>query len=160
VWAAGFTSWRLAALLAAGIGATEYVDSGRAGAHNSFVQAYVELGLWGGHVCLWRPCATAARMRTAPPAVRRRVPPAGSRRSPVTARHGHRLWAPACSRCSRNYIVPTYLLCLACRSYLAMVRPDPPPRFRLSRLGQQTTAARDGGLFFEAFTQLAGQLGQ
>jgi O-antigen ligase len=142
-----------------GLGAGEYVEEAGLAAHNSFVQAYVELGLFGGSA-FFVAFLSAARMLYR---LRREGRPP---RSPRLAVFPPYLLAAVVGYCggmfslSRNYVVPTYLCLGIAEAYLALAMPKPPPEFRVSRtwLTQTALLGVGGLLFLKFFTQLMGNL--
>ena len=162
LWAEGIAAMtRSPSLWLTGIGADEYVNEVGMVAHNSFVHAYVELGLLGGTLFLAGFVLAARMLYRLRPAIRPALPPNVAAFAPF-------LLAIVVGYCggmfslSRNYIVPTYLCLGVAASYLAMVLPNPPAPYRLSPVWvKQTALIGIGGLvFLKAFTQLAGNLGQ
>jgi putative inorganic carbon (HCO3(-)) transporter len=164
LWAEGFAVLTRSPLwMLTGIGAGEYASENEGGrvAHNSFVQAYVELGLFGGTLFLVAFFLAARMLYRLCQPLRTPLP----RRLAVFPPF---LLAAVVGYCggmyslSRNYIVPTYLCLGLAASYLAMALPEPPARYRLSAvwLKQTVLIGLGGFVFLKFFTQVAGALGK
>lgn len=103
-----------------GIGAGEYADEVGQVAHNSFVHAYVELGLVGGSLYLAAFVAAGValyRIRPANPLL------AALRPFVLAILVGY---AGGTFSLSRNYVVPTYLVLGLADAYLRTAVPYPP----------------------------------
>ena len=144
-----------------GIGAGRFAEEMGLVAHNSFVHAYVELGLLGGSLFLVA-FVTAARMLHRLSALPQSAVPPALRYFPPM------LLAMLVGYCggmyslSRNYVVPTYLCLGLADAYLAMAIAEPPDEFRLSRtwIKQAIFLGVGGLIFLKLFTQVFGSLGQ
>jgi hypothetical protein len=161
LWADGFSAlFRSPFFVPTGIGVEQYVEETNQVAHNSFVHAYVEMGLLGGTLflgaflmALWmlwdlrrfEDRIASLELRAARPYVMAMV--AG--------------YCGGMYSLSRNYIVPTYMSLGIATAYLAMAMPDPPARFRVSRTWAVRLALIGilGLVFLKFFTQFAGALG-
>ena len=162
LWAAGLSElFSKPAYIVTGIGTGEYSDAaGGQVAHNSFVHAYVELGMLGGTLFL-TGFALAIRMLYAlRPVDHPVVSPEFAKTLPFVMAM---IVAGAAGMysLSRNYQVPTYMYLAIAESFLLMAMPAPPAAFRVSQTWvKQTTALGVGGLvFLKLFTQFAGSLG-
>lgn len=162
LWAEGFaTLMRSPYWWLTGIGAGEYVTEVDQVAHNSFVHAYVELGLLGGTFFLVAFTLAARALYRLCPVSHPRIPRRLAAFAPF-------LFAMVVGYCggmyslSRNYIVPTYLCLGVAASYCAMAWPEPPPQYRVSPvwLKQSVLIGLGGVAFLKFFTQMAGSLGQ
>ena len=115
-----------------GIGPNNYMDYAPQVAHNSFVHAYVEVGLLGGGmffaafyfaaVGLWR---VGRNTRLAPPTPFSRALP-----FVFGMLAGYAGGAYSLSRC---YVLPTYLALGIAQTYLILAEPNPPPDGRVDR---------------------------
>jgi putative inorganic carbon (HCO3(-)) transporter len=133
-----------------GIGAGEYADEVGQVAHNSFVHAYVELGLLGGSLYLAAFVAAGValyRVRPAHPLL------AGLRPFVLAILVGY---AGGTFSLSRNYVVPTYLALGLADAYLRVAVPFPPPAAGLSwrMVGRLLVLGAAGLLFLRVLTQL------
>jgi hypothetical protein len=160
LWAAGLGKIASSPLMILfGIGAGQHEDVIRGSAHNSFVHAYVEMGLLGGTFFLGA-FATAAWLLV-------RV---GQKSLPKLPQELRLAWpfvmamvvgyAAGIYSLSRNYIVPTYLCLGLAASFLSMAVPNPPYEMRASkRWFMRLAIVGVGGLvFLKFFTQFAGAL--
>jgi hypothetical protein len=138
-----------------GIGAHEYLDAVGKDAHNSFVQAYVEMGLIGG--TLFAGAFFLAIVGVA------RLPRFGdfwAQDVRFTALQAFVLaivaaYAIGTFSLSRNYAVPTYLVLGLATAYLRVALPNPPDEYRLTR-GQTVRLILVGAgtlVFLKVFTQ-------
>jgi O-antigen ligase len=141
LWADGFEAFRKTPLF--GVGINRYVDEVQQVAHNSYIHAMVETGVFGGclfagmvYFAVW-PLERLIRHRAAitDPELRRLLPF-------VAAMVG--AYAAGLLALSRNYVLPTYLVLGLSAAYQQMVVCDPPlpdPKckrqfaFRLAALG-------------------------
>jgi hypothetical protein len=104
-----------------GIGPGEYVEEAGMVAHNSFVHAYVELGLLGGTLFLGAFALGAVGLYRAVPAA-----------NPTLARLRPFVlaivvgYAGGIFSLSRNYVVPTYMILGLADAYLRVALPVPP----------------------------------
>jgi O-antigen ligase len=132
IWSEGLQMLRTKPLF--GIGRGQFVEEVRHVAHNSYVQAYAEMGLFGGTLFLaafsyplWLLYRLGDKHRQA------LLSPALSRLRPflLAAFAGY---AGAMLTLSRTYIVPTYLVVGLSAVYLRLVQAQAPlPELRLSR---------------------------
>jgi hypothetical protein len=109
-----------------GLGAGEYEEWCTQVAHNSFVQSYVETGLFGGGFFI-AAFYTAGRSLW-----RVRQPPVGAAPDPFTAALPFVFgllagYAGGAFSLSRSFVLLTYLVLGIAQSYLAIVEPTPPP---------------------------------
>jgi hypothetical protein len=162
IWADGLTELlNQKSYLLTGLGAGKYIDeiSGQV-AHNSFVHAYVEMGLIGGGfflgafgLALWMTLSLKkADPAEVPPFVRDSLPYMASLLA------GYIGGMYSLSRC---YHVPTYICLGVATSYLTMAMPELPERFQVTRNWWLRLAMLSvGGLaFLKLFTQVAGAVG-
>jgi putative inorganic carbon (HCO3(-)) transporter len=124
LWAEGFSA--LMRNPVTGIGVGEYAEEMGLVAHNSFVHAYVEMGLLGGGLFL-------GAFYLAVVGLHRARPPVGSamaRLRPFVAAIvlGY---AGGIFSISRDYTVPTYLVLGLAAAYLRLAPPSPPGWYRL-----------------------------
>jgi len=160
-WAAGFGKIASSPLMTLfGIGAGQHEDVIHGSAHNSFVHAYVELGLLGGTFFLGA-FATAVWLlvrlgQAAPTKLPRELGAAWPFVVAMVVGYGCGIYS-----LSRNYIVPTYLCLGVATTFLSMAMPNPPRSARVSKLWLMRLAAVGvaGLLFLKFFTQFAGGLG-
>jgi putative inorganic carbon (hco3(-)) transporter len=154
LWAEG-----LAALVRnpiTGIGAGQYEEEMGQVAHNSFVHAFVELGIPGGILYAGMFLVAAWSLYRLP------------RHASFWA-HDHEFtalrpfvlamvvaWAAGTFSLSRNYVVPTYLVLGLATAYVSVALPDPPEEYRLSRTLAVRLVVFGLGLlvFLKLFTQL------
>ena len=108
-----------------GIGVGEYADVAGLVAHNSFVHAYVEMGLLGGSLFLAAFFLSALGLHRVKPVW---SPPLVLLRPFVFAIVIG--YAGGVFSISRNYVVPTYLVLGLAASYFQLVRPSLPLWFR------------------------------
>jgi hypothetical protein len=158
LWAEGLTELqnRFAYLLT-GIGAGEYADEFGLVAHNSYIHAYVELGLFGGTAFLAAFAWAGLLLR--------RVP-RGRDLNPVLLRAWPFVVAMCCAYAagifslSRNYVIPTYMQLGLVTCYLNLVRPMPQPDCFTQVWLQRTAGIGVAGfVFLKLFTMIAGRLG-
>jgi O-antigen ligase len=133
-----------------GIGAGEYADECGQVAHNSFVHAYVELGLVGGGLYLAAFVAAGValyRVRPADPLL------AALRPFVLAVLVGY---AGGTFSLSRNYVVPTYLVLGLADAYLRTAVPFPPPGAGLSwrTVGRFLVLGGVGFLALRSLTQV------
>jgi hypothetical protein len=161
LWAAGLSELSRAPLyLMTGIGAGLYEDTVGQVAHNSFVHAYVELGLLGGALFLVAFVLAVRVLYSLRPEARPQIPRGLAAFQPFLMAMvvGY---AAGMYSLSRNYIVPTYLCLGIAQAYLTLAMPKPPAEYRLSPVwAKQTALVGVGGLvFLKFFTQFAGSMG-
>ncbi|HET6575595.1 MAG TPA: O-antigen ligase family protein [Fimbriiglobus sp.] len=159
LWAEGLTEMqnRLTYLLT-GIGAEEYENEFGYVAHNSYIHAYVELGLFGGTAFLATFVWAGVMLR--------RVSRGDSNPGPVLLRAWPFVVAMLCAYAvgifslSRNYVIPTYMMLGLVTCYLNMTRPMPTPNC-FTRVWLQRTAGigLTGFVILRLFTMIAGRLG-
>jgi hypothetical protein len=143
-----------------GIGAEQYVEAVGQVAHNSFVHAYVELGLLGGTLFLGAFASAISllvRMRkTFLPSLPRELKVAWPFVVAMVVGYACGIFT-----LSRNYIVPTYLCLGLATSYLTMAMPNPPMSACVTRnwLMRLAVTGLVGIVFLKFFTQFAGGLG-
>ena len=161
LWALGLAEiFRSPYLTLFGIGAKEYAEAVGQDAHNSFVHAYVELGLFGGTLFLgafltafWlllrvrrnNFSTLPGELKVAWPFVMAMI--VG--------------YAAGMYSLSRNYIVPTYMCLGLASSFLTMAMPNPPYEARVTQFWLKRLALGGiaGLVFLKFFTQFAGSLG-
>jgi hypothetical protein len=159
LWAEGLSEMqnRLTYMLI-GIGAGEYENEFGHVAHNSFVHAYVELGLFGGTAFLAAFAWAGLLLR--------HVPRSGKGLNPVLLRAWPFVIAMCCAYAagifslSRNYVIPTYMLLGLVTCYLNLARPMPPPDCFTPAWLQRTAGIGVAGfVFLKLITMIAGRLG-
>jgi O-antigen ligase len=129
-------------------------------AHNSFIHAYVELGLFGGALFLaafiYAVWMLLSLNRTRPD---RGVWSLADCRPIVVAMVAG--YGAGAYSLSRNYVIPTYLCLGMVTSYLSLTIPDPPTWFQVSQkwIARIVAIGVGGLLFFKLFTQYAGVFG-
>jgi len=161
LWAAGFTElFRSPFLVLFGIGAGDFAEAIGQVAHNSFVHAYVEMGLLGGTLFLGA-FATAIWLlirlhRNGLGALPRELRSAWPFVLAMVVGYSVSIFT-----LSRNYIVPTYLCLGLAATFLSMAMPNPPSEARVSMkwLMRLTVIGIGGLVFLKFFTQFAGGLG-
>jgi hypothetical protein len=156
LWAAGLTElFNRPVYLMTGLGAGEYAAEFGQVAHNSYIHAYVDLGLFGGTAFLGAFYWAARLLRRARPA-----DPGLLRARPfVVAMFA--AYAAGIYSLSRDYVIPTYLLLALVTCYVRLAEPAPPGEFRVS-LGwaRRTAVVGLAGLVgLKLFTQFAGHMG-
>ena len=161
LWAEGLgTLFRSPFLVLFGIGAGEYAGAVGQDAHNSFVHAYVDLGLLGGTLFLGAFVLAIWMMLRLRRSDRVRLPGALKTAWPFLMAMvvGY---AAGIFSLSRNYIVPTYLCLGLAASYIAMAMPTPPSDFQVSStlFKRMAITGTVGLVFLKFFTQIAGMLG-
>jgi putative inorganic carbon (HCO3(-)) transporter len=109
-----------------GIGVMNFVDEMGLVAHNSFVHAYVELGLLGGSVFAGLFALSGTMLWS----VRPSNPLLGRLRPFVLAALIG--YAGGIFSISRNYVVPTFMILGLADAYLRVAYPHPPARYRVS----------------------------
>lgn len=138
-----------------GIGVGEYADEVGQVAHNSFVHAYVELGLLGGAFFLGAFVLGVVGLQRARPA-----DPLLARLRPfvVAILVGY---AGGIFSISRDYIVPTYLVLGVVDAYLRCAYPAPPPWLAVTRRtwGRLAAIGVVGFLGLRLLTQVLFSLG-
>ncbi len=160
LWSEGLTEIisRPTSLLT-GIGAHEFAAEFAAVAHNSFVHAYVELGLIGGSAffgafywagTLLRASATGAATAVDSEIVKARPFVVG-----MAAAYAIGIYS-----ISRNYVIPTYLLLAVVTCYARLAIPTPPEAYRVSQQWFRRTAFVGVAAFvgLVLFTRVAGRL--
>lgn len=140
-----------------GIGAGEYEPEFGHVAHNSYIHAYVELGLFGG---------TAFLAAFAWAGVMLRHVLRGGTLDPVLLRAWPFVVAMSCAYAagifslSRNYVIPTYMLLGLVTCYLNLARPKSVPGCLSLRWLRQTAGLGLAGfVILKLFTMIAGRLG-
>lgn len=137
-----------------GIGAGEYAEEVGQVAHNSFVHAYVELGLVGGGLYLAAFAAAAVglyRSRPAEPLLARLQP------FVLAILVGY---AGGTFSLSRNYVVPTYMVLGLADAYLRMADPFPAAGAVTWRMGGRLLVLGGAGLIvLRLLTQVLMTLG-
>jgi putative inorganic carbon (HCO3(-)) transporter len=161
IWADGLSEYlSQKAYVLTGLGPGQYdVEMGHV-AHNSFVHAYVELGLIGGGFFLGA-FVLAVRMMLHVKSTRAAAESTDAIRAmPFIAAilAGYCAGVYSLSRC---YVVPTYMCLGLVASYLSMVMQDVPIQFQVTgRWVRDMVLISVGGLvFLKVFTQVAGNLG-
>jgi putative inorganic carbon (HCO3(-)) transporter len=123
LWSDGFMAMKRN--LFTGIGAGEYAGECGLVAHNSFVHAYVELGLLGGALYLGAFSLAVVSTHQSRPA------------DPLLARLRPFVlavvvgYAGGTFTLSRNYVIPTYLVIGLADAYLRIAHPYSPPSHRV-----------------------------
>jgi hypothetical protein len=129
-WAEGMTTiFAQPFSILTGLGMGWFLDANGHVAHNSFIQAYVEIGLFGGGSFL---AAFYLSARTLHRLGREVIAP----RWVVQARHFAFAavvgYAVGCYSLTRNYVIPTYLVLGIASILLDRATPALPERFRVN----------------------------
>lgn len=156
IWAEGFNIvCRSPVSLALGIGVDQYVDEVGRVAHNSFVQAYVEMGFFGGALFLGAFYLAARAIQQKPedgefdkePMLRRMRPFVFAM---VIA------YAAGSYSISRNFVVPTYMILGIAAAFIAMANYDGIPewfRFDQRMVKRLAVVGAIGWIFLFLFTK-------
>jgi len=154
LWAEGLTA--LVRNPVTGIGAGQYEEEMGQVAHNSFVHAFVELGIPGGILYAGMFLVAAWSLYRLP-----RYANFWVHDEEFTALRPFVLamvvaWAAGTFSLSRNYVVPTYLVLGLATAYVSVALPDPPEEYRLNRTLVVRLILFGLGLlvFLKLFTQL------
>jgi len=139
-----------------GIGAGEYVEEVGHVAHNSFVQAFVETGLFGGTLYVGAFFLAVVGLY--------RLPREGefwNYDHEFTALRPFILaivmgYAAGTFSLSRNYVIPTYLVLGLAAAYIRIALSDPPAAFRMTRMqmARLIVVGVAAFVFLKVFTQL------
>ena len=129
-------------------------------AHNSFVHAYVEMGMIGGTLFVGAFATAALTLyhwkRLEKPRLPRELAAAWPFVLAIVAGYSVGVFS-----LSRNYFVPTYMCLGIATVFLSLTVPKPPRQFRVSQLWVKRMAIAGvlGLVFLKFFTQFAGSLG-
>lgn len=137
-----------------GIGAGTYADECGQVAHNSFVHAYVEMGLIGGGLFLAAFAIAGWGLYQARNYPSRNVHPELAKMRPfVFAMLAG--YAAGVFSLSRDYVIPTYLILGLSSAYLGMLPPQALPWYRVDGpMARRVAAGAVAGLvFLKLFTQ-------
>jgi O-antigen ligase len=145
-----------------GIGAGEFVEEVGQVAHNSFVQAYVETGLFGGTLFLCAFVFAAVGVLLIP-----RQPTFANRSATIRGLQPFVVamvvgYAAGLYSLTRNMVVPTYMTLALAATYTRIALPSVPDAYRLSpvRLRQMLVFGFAGLVFLKLFTQSMVQFGR
>lgn len=160
LWAEGLSELlRRPSFFLTGIGAGEHATEFGLVAHNSFIHAYVELGLFGGTMFAGAYYWSVLRLRATAPGSRGVSDPDLIRARPFVIAI-FAAYALGIYSISRNYVIPTYLLLAVVTSYVSLAAPVP-SEHRVSGAWVWRTAVFGFVTFIalKLFTQVAGSLG-
>jgi hypothetical protein len=145
--------------LPTGIGANEHALEFGLVAHNSYVHAFVELGLFGGTVFMAAFVWSALMLRRVKVGRTLFDPDLIKLRPFVIGMFA--AYAAGIYSISRDYVIPTYLLLGLVASYLNLAMPNPPAEFQFSQQWIRRTAVigLTGFVVLKLFTQFAGHMG-
>lgn len=152
IWSDGLSAIRNSRILF-GIGEGQYTEVSTHVAHNSYVHAFVELGLVGGTFffgCFFLPAFTFLLMKTNKfhihdSELRRLFPYIASMLA---------CWCMGMCTLSRCYVPPTYMIAGLCASFVNLVgfyRPNPRPLLVLNSRTAQPWVACSFGLLIGAY---------
>jgi putative inorganic carbon (HCO3(-)) transporter len=159
MWADGLTNlFQKPLFVPTGLGEGWFVDENGLVAHNSFVQAYVEFGLFGGGAFLGafllglRILDRLGRGVDAPKWA------IDSRHFAFAALVGY---AAGCYSLTRNFVIPTYLTLGLASVILDQAAPNLPEKFQVTRewFGRAVLFAICGLVFMKCATQALGMAG-
>ena len=137
-----------------GIGVGQFADEVRHVAHNSFVQAYVETGLFGGTLftCAFAFAIVGVWLLPREPEFANRSV-AFQRLQPFVVAMIV-AYAAGLFSLTRNFVVPTYMMLGLCAAYTRLALPATPAAYRLSatRLRQMVIVGIFGLAFLKVIT--------
>ena len=159
LWANGLGElFRMPFHIPTGLAPGFYVEEFGLVAHNSYVNAYVELGVLGGGLFLAAFYAAVRRTHTA---VRDPDAPAWSKALGPYLFGAVVAYAVGCYSLTRNFHIPTYLVLGLAAAYihLALPRPDPRDAVNGAWWGRFAVTSVVGLVVLKFATQLLGTLG-
>jgi hypothetical protein len=145
-----------------GIGAGEFVEEVGHVAHNSFVQAYVETGLFGGTLFLCAFIFATVGVLLIPRQAGFATRSAGFRKLQPFVVAMVVGYAAGLYSLTRNMVVPSYLILALAAAYTRIALPATPAAYRLSapRLRHMIVLGLAGLVFLKLFTQAVVSFGR